>query len=424
MIHLRKGENILLDTVQYTKNNVLIGFTWNVKGNSEIEVDASAFLLSNNKVIRNNNDFIFYNHPTNKEQCISLQTSPKNVKINRAFHISLLKIPHDIKRIVFVLTIDQAEERKQNFSMVDEISLHIYDNERATEELIQCHLDIENKEVSLMVGELYLHNNQWKFKAIGQGFNQGLSVIANQYNVNLEALYQGNANNGGLKKIRRSPQQMFLENSTSLLNEFKQILPTIQDAVEKKLNESNTRMILDKIFLDIFGYKMEEVKAEQNIQGRKADYVLNINDEDVLVVELKRAGMALRKKQIFQATSYGAYSGIRWVLLTNLVEWQVYHIAIEDRVEGHLVFNVNLATEITQQDAESLTLISRYGLTRKKLIEKVWEEKNALSENNIVSSLLTEDVITKIRMVIKKDKGVTLNNEQIQEALENILNIN
>ena len=59
-------------------------------------------------------------------------------------------------------------------------------------------------------------------------------------------------------------------------------------------NESNTRMILDRFFIDVLDYDINEVKAEQNIQGRRADYVLSANDSDVIVVEAKKAGMALR----------------------------------------------------------------------------------------------------------------------------------
>jgi len=240
----------------------------------------------------------------------------------------------------------------------------------------------------------------------------------NENNITFEA-----NNEGPLKRKRRSPKQILLENSIYLLQGFKIFLPTIHEAVEKKLNESNSRMILDKIFIDVFGYKMEEVKAEQKIQGRIADYVLAINDVDVMVVEVKKAGMVLREKQIFQATSYGAYSGIRWALLTNLIQWQVYHVSTQDRVEATLVFSVDLSSDVTQQDADLLVLISRFGLNKKNLIEQLWEETNALSEDNIVSSILTEDVITKIRLTIKKDKNIHVENEKIQQVLEKILNL-
>ena len=286
MAILNKGENITLDTIKYTENNILVGLGWDLKSTSEFDIDVSAFLLSDTEKIRSNKDFIFYNQPKGSDNCIELHTEPSHKNIIRAFNISLEKIPLNVKKIMFVLTIDQAEEKKQNFSMVNDIKLYIYDNEQNKEELIEYSINIENKEVSLLVGALYIHNSKWKFKAIGQGFSKGLGVIANNYNVNLDELSSElnehnsdakNSSNNGLKRKRRTPNQIFSENSNQLLNSFKCILPNIHSAVNDKLNESNTRMILDKIFIDILGYKMEELKAEQEIQGRRSllRYVFN-----------------------------------------------------------------------------------------------------------------------------------------------------
>ena len=68
--------------------------------------------------------------------------------------------------------------------------------------------------------------------------------------------------------------------------------PALLAAIESSANESNTRMILDRFFIDVLDYDIDEVKAEQNIQGRRADYVLSSNGNDVIVVEAKKAGMA------------------------------------------------------------------------------------------------------------------------------------
>ncbi len=432
MINLKKGENIALDSTQYSENNIFIGLSWYIKDSSEFDIDVSAFLLSHDNKVRSNKDFIFYNQPTDSDKCISLHMDPTNENIIRAFNVSLSDISVDVKEIIFVLTIDQAETRQQNFSMIDAVSISIYDNDKEKNELIRYDVNVENKEISLIVGTLYSHKKQWKFRAIGQGFNKGLEIIANNYNVDLPSLPQEKnennvssvvSDNNGLKRKRRSSKQILLENSMYLLQGFKSFLPTIHEAVEKNLNESTSRMILDKIFIGILGYKMEEIKAEQKIQGAIADYVLAINDVNMMVVKVEKAGMPLGEKQIFQATSYGAYSGIRWALLTNLIQWQLYHVSTQDKVESTLVFSVDLSTEITQQDADLLVLISRFGLNKKNLIKQVWEETLALSEDSIVSSILTDDVITKIRLTIKKDKNIHIENAKIQQVLEKILNV-
>lgn len=428
MVSLETGQNIALDTLSYAGDLLKVGLNWSTTDN--IELDASAFLLQANNKIRTNADFIFYNQLCDTDSCIKLSLEPSQDMSKQFFDIFLSKIPNDVTQIMFVLTVDKATERQQCLKMASGLNVSVFDNNDL--KIINYDISVHNDEASLMAASVYRHNGRWKFKAVGQGFNRGLDAIANLYDVDLEALsnqvnaensIQGEALSGLKRRTRTSPNQILLKHTSEVLTGFKKMLPVIYDARDKKINESNTRMILDKIFIEILGYGMSEVKAEQEIQGRWADYVLAVNDVDVLVVEVKKAGMPLKSKQVFQATSYGAYSGIEWVLLTNLVEWQVYHIAVQNKVESSLVFSVDLSTGITQQDAASLVLISHYGMSRRTLIEKEYLQANALSESSIVSSIMTEDVIVKIRQIIKRDKGVSLSNEQVKEVLESILNL-
>lgn len=430
MINLEKGENTAINSTNYTGSKLLVGLDWKTKDKNDFDIDGSAFLLNSDEIVRSSEDFIFYNQLIDNDNCIELNTDSDNKDYTNSFFINLSKIPYDIDKIMFVLTIDKAEEREQNFRMVDDVKFLIMDEHNNS--LIKCIIETDYEEVSLMVCSLYRYKNEWKIRSIGQGFSKGLEAIAHNYKVKLEDLKEPNnkatldvqsSNENSLKRKRKTPNQVLTDHTTKLLAGIEEILPTIQDAKKKKINESNTRMILDRIFIDLFGYKINEVKAEQEIQGRRADYVLSTGGVDSLVVEVKKAGMILRDKQTFQATSYGAYSGIRWVLLTNLVQWNMYHVSTQDKVDASLMFSVDLSNGVTQQDANLLVLMSSYGLNRKGLMEKEWAEANALSENSITSSILTKDVISKIRQVVKRDKGVTVSNEKIQAVLENILNL-
>ena len=430
MVDLETGQNIALDTLQYSGDRLKVGFNWDVDSSQSFDIDASAFLLKADNKIRTNTDFIFYNQLSDPDACIELLLDPNPNISKQAFDVCLSKIPTDITQIMFVLTVDKAVERQQCLKMINALNISVFDSDHV--KIINYNIPVHNQEAALMIAALYRYGGKWKFKAVGQGFNSGLDAIANTYNVRLDELAAkvnaenptiGEESSGLKRRTRTSPNQMLMKHTSELLNGFKRMLPVIYDARDKKINESNTRMILDKIFIEIFGYRMEEVKAEQESQGRWADYVLAVNDDNALVVEVKKAGMPLKSKQVFQATSYGAYSGIEWVLLTNLIEWQIYHIAVQDKVESNLVFSVDLSSGITQQDASSLVLISRYGMSRKGLIEKEHLQANALSANSIISSIMTEDVIAKIRQVIKRDKGITLTHEQIKEALEVSLNL-
>ncbi len=224
---------------------------------------------------------------------------------------------------------------------------------------------------------------------------------------------------------RRSPKQVMIDKIKEIGDKIESMLPTVEIAAHQGLNESDTRMLIDRILVDILGYRIDEVKTEQKIQGRKADYVLSIDNEDILVVEVKRCGMALRDKQVFQATSYGAYAGIRWALLTNLQVWHLYRISMGDKVEPHLVFTLDLRDGLDNTERHYFYLLSRHGMNRRNLLEQLWEKIRALSYENLVSVLLTEDVITKIRTTLSKECGCKLSQEEVRNALETtILQLN
>lgn len=338
------------------------------------------------------------------------------------------KIPTDINKIVFAITIDKTGDNEHNFNMVENAYIRILQSTQTDHEIIRYEIEGASHEVTLIAGEVYRHKDEWKFRAVGQGYSGGLDVMTSAFGINInqdnEAYDNGEEEPITLKKGRRSLKLILSEKAHCLRKDLKVFLPQIQSTVDQQANESNTRMILDRIFVDVFGYNIEEVKAEQKIQGRKADYVLTVGEIDALVVEAKKAGMPLRTKQIFQATSYGAYSGIKWALLTNLVTWQLYHISTQDKVEADMVFSIDLLPDFNQEDAELLVLISRYGMQRKSLLEKLCNEVRALSHESVIRAILTEDVINKIRLIIRKDTGCNINNDAIQNVLEEILQVN
>lgn len=420
MICLQRGGNVLLEKDNGGLDHIIIGLGWQTN-TSCLNVETSAFMLNENGKVRDERDFIFYNQTKDINSCIVLDNSYKINNCFKCFRIQLSKIPTDIVKIVFVATIDKIENKELTFCMVENLHLNIIDD--ANQELIRYNIEDANHEVALIVGEIYLYKGVWKFKAVGQGYNGGLDIIISNFGVNINNVPSGQEQPLTLKKGRRSLKQILQEHSQLLKCNLEPFLPQIQSAINQELNESNTRMILDKIFMDVFGYSIEEIKAEQKIQGRSADYVLSINDVDAVVVEAKKAGMPLRHKQIFQATSYGAYSGIKWVLLTNLVTWQLYHISTQDRVDANLVFSIDVLPNANQDDLERLVFISRYWMEQKSALDKLYNEIKALSYESIIGAILTEDVINKIRLVIKRDTGCDIDNAVIQNTVEKILNI-
>ena len=134
--------------------------------------------------------------------------------------------------------------------------------------------------------------------------------------------------------------------------------------------------------------------------------------------EAKKTGMALRERQIFQATSYGARAGIKWALLTNAVVWQLYHISTGDKIETDLIFTIDLRDGLDDDEANCFYLISKPGMSRKNLLKKRWKKISTLCYDNIINAILTDDVISKIRTTLSKQTGYKVTNDELRATIE------
>ncbi|EXJ14876.1 TerD family protein [Imhoffiella purpurea] len=409
---LVRGANVQID-----RERILVGVGWD-RG-APYEIDVSAFLVGANERVRCDQDFVFYNQPSAQAGCLTLNTEPGDRENRAEFAADLTRVPEDVAKIVFAITLDAGQGDHPSFGMVGRIGIRMSDPAGGC--FARYDFREASDELALILGELYRYHGGWKFRAVGQGYSGGLEALAVELGVEIGAADGGAGAAQEESATLTRKQQAILERAAKLQQALKALMPQVQKAVDGQYNESNTRMVIDKILMDAFEYAMDEVQAEQVVQGRKADYVLSIDTRDVMVGEAKKAGLSLRDKHIFQATSYGAYSGIRWAFLTNLTTWQVYHISAHDKVEANLVFSVDLRPDISLDDCAKLVLISRFGMTRGGLIERQWNEVKALTRENVIRSILTEDVIGQLRKVINRDSGCGFDNDQIQQVVEDLL---
>lgn len=395
MKEIIKGENISINDIVLDKV-INIKIRWKCIN----EIDVSIFMLDANDKIKDNQDFIYFNN--NYTKSIKLLSNNSSADIS----IDISSINPNITKLPIVITITDNNLDSLEF-------LEIIFNED-----IIYRLDGISNEKSIILAEIYRRSDIWKYKILAKGFNDGLEKIAYNFGLQLDSLSQEEKN----KTFRKSTKDIIQEHIIYIKKTLNSIKPYIDNAIEKNYNESDTRMIIDKIFTDVLGYSIDEIKTEQKIQGRRADYILSVNNIDYIVVEAKKAGMLLKEKQIFQATSYGAYSGIKWALLTNLNQWQLYYINSGDKIEPELVFCVDLNV-IQDEDIEMLFKISKNGILRKGLLDKEIEKNRALSQANIISTLLMDTVLDKIRVTINKDSSYKVSNAEIQNVLEKFLNI-
>ena len=170
-------------------SKILVGLGWDTNrydGGADFDLDASCFLLGANGKVRNESDFIFYNNLTGPgvqhmgdERTGGAEGDDEQIKIN------LDDIPADVEKIAFSVTIDKADERNQNFGMVENSFIRIVDEETNTE-LLRYDLGEDfSVENTIVVAELYRHNGEWKFNAIGSGFSGGLAAICGNYGVDV-----------------------------------------------------------------------------------------------------------------------------------------------------------------------------------------------------------------------------------------------
>ena len=167
-VSLSKGQRVDLTKGRPSLKNILVGLGWDINhydGEADFDLDASVFMTKENGKVGKDEDFIFYGN---------LEHSSKSVKHmgdnrtgegdgdDEVIKIKLDKIPSDYETLAVTVTIYDAESRLQNLS------------------------EDFSTETALVVAEIYKHNGEWKFKAVGSGYNGGLNALCNQYGIDAE----------------------------------------------------------------------------------------------------------------------------------------------------------------------------------------------------------------------------------------------
>lgn len=186
-VSLSKGQKVDLTKTNPGLTKVVVGLGWDTNkydGGHDFDLDASVFLLGENGKVTTETDFVFYNNPqggngsvvhTGDNRTGAGDGDDEQIKIN------LSAVPANIHRIAFTITIHKAQPRNQNFGQVSNSYVRIF-NEESNEELIRYDLGEDfSIETAIVVGELYRHGGEWKFSAIGSGYQGGLAALATDF---------------------------------------------------------------------------------------------------------------------------------------------------------------------------------------------------------------------------------------------------
>jgi len=189
-ISLAKGANISLSKTAPELKNILIGLGWDARSSdgADFDLDASLFMLATNGKVSREEDFIFYG------QLKSLEGSIEHTGDNRTgegdgddeeIKVFLEKIPTAVHRLAITVTIHEAITRKQNFGQVSEAFIRLVNIDNNIE-IARFDLSEDySTETAMIFGEIYRHNGEWKFKAVGQGYNGGLEAMCRQFGVDV-----------------------------------------------------------------------------------------------------------------------------------------------------------------------------------------------------------------------------------------------
>ena len=191
---------------------------------------------------------------------------------------------------------------------------------------------------------------------------------------------------------------------TASIPKFKKIL---DQARERDVNESDTVTIITDLLEEVFGFdKYNEITREYAIQGTFCDLAIKTNKKIEYLIEVKAIGIDLKDSHLRQAVNYAAQEGIRWVVLTNGILWQVHRVSLETKVTSTklLEFNFTELNHRKKEDHEILFLLCKRGVN-KDLIDEFYEYRQSVNRYTIAALIMTEPVVSAIRRELRKLKS-------------------
>lgn len=188
-INLSKGQKVDLTKGNPGLKSIMVGLGWDINAfdsGAAFDLDAAAFLMDDTGKCPTEKEFIFYGNLTHASQSVKHMgdnLTGEGDGDDEQIQIDLTRIPANVTKVAFTVTIYDAEARRQNFGQVINAFIRIVD-ESSNTELIRYDLGEDfSIETAIVVGELYRHNGEWKFNAIGSGFQGGLAALCAHYGI-------------------------------------------------------------------------------------------------------------------------------------------------------------------------------------------------------------------------------------------------
>ena len=191
-VSLQKGQKVSITKDNPGLSKVVVGLGWDVNQfdtGGDFDLDVAAFMLTDSGKVAKSEDFVFFGnltHPSGSVQHMGDNLTGAGEGDDEQIKVNLSAVPANITKIAFTVTIYDADVRRQNFGQVNNAFIRIY-NEMTGEELLRYDLGEDfSIETAAVFGELYKNGNEWKFNAIGSGYQGGLAALCANFGVDVE----------------------------------------------------------------------------------------------------------------------------------------------------------------------------------------------------------------------------------------------
>ena len=190
-INLQKGQKVDLTKGNPGLSKLIVGLGWDTNkydGGADFDLDAAAFLLGDNGKVPCDADFVFYGNLQHSSGAVihtGDNLTGEGEGDDEVIKVDLSKVPSNITKISFTVTIYDADLRGQNFGQVSNAYIRVVDEATGREVI---HYDLGEDfsiETAVVVGQIYKHNGEWKFNAIGSGYSGGLAALCRDFGVNV-----------------------------------------------------------------------------------------------------------------------------------------------------------------------------------------------------------------------------------------------
>jgi len=187
---LQKGGNLSLTKTDPGLRHARLGLGWDARTTSgdDFDLDASALLVAATGKVRSDADFVFYNQPADAVNSVVYQGDNRTGAgdgDDEQIVVDLQTIPSDVDKVSFTVSIYDADARGQAFGQVRNAYIRLV-NDETQNEVVRYDLSEDySSETALIFAEIYRYNGEWKFRAVGQGYNTGLAGIARDFGVSL-----------------------------------------------------------------------------------------------------------------------------------------------------------------------------------------------------------------------------------------------